>query len=130
MKNCYEVLCKGGHVGRNHYYPMYIYIMAEDGRTAAAQARRQARVKHDHKDAILQVQKITYAEYLIGKKSLSVNGYFRAHSKQEMYALCPDIENELLPEVKFARGEDDFDFKQPLSYCNRKKYTQKYTCLA
>ena len=55
----YEVICKCGHVGKQHYIEISFPIIAENGREAAKKARYLPRVKHHHKDAIINVRKIT-----------------------------------------------------------------------
>ena len=60
MVQYYEVVCKGGHVGSNNYFPMHLFIAAENGREAAAIARQTPRVKHDRKDSIVSVCPLPY----------------------------------------------------------------------
>lgn len=57
-KKYYEVIAKCGHVGKKHYVPVKFAVIAEDGKEAAKMVRDFPRVKHDHKDAILNVSKI------------------------------------------------------------------------
>ena len=65
MKNkYYKVTAKCGHVGRKYYIQITFPICAEDGKDAAKRVRNYPRVKHDHKDAILNVTQINYDEYL------------------------------------------------------------------
>ena len=64
MKNYFEVIAKCGHVGRNKYIPIKFAVEAESGKDAAAMVRRFPRVKHNHKDAILDCKEIFYEEYL------------------------------------------------------------------
>jgi len=59
----YSVLCKCGHVGRHRYMPIQFPIIAETKKEAAKIARKIPRVKHDHKDAILEVRQISITEY-------------------------------------------------------------------
>ncbi len=63
----YEIKAKCGHVGKNNYYVGTLYLYGENGREAAAYARRHPRVKHDQKDAILGVTEISYEDYCRGK---------------------------------------------------------------
>ena len=97
-KNYYEVIAKCGHVGRKHYVPIKFAVIAEDGKEAAKKVRQFSRVKHNHKDAILNVKKITYERYL---EIIEVNHddeYLKCHSKHEQ-KLINDFEERL---------EDDF----------------------
>ena len=66
MVQYYEVVCKGGHVGSNNYFPMHLFIAAENGREAAAIARQAPRVKHDRKDSIMPGGMNTFATVTIG----------------------------------------------------------------
>ena len=60
----FAVKTKCGHVGGKNYYTLKVFpIEAECGKEAAAIARKIARVKHHHKDAIRMVEKISREEY-------------------------------------------------------------------
>ena len=54
----FMVTVKCGHVGKNNYYKGTIFLKAENGKEAARRARECPRVKHDQKDAILNVEEI------------------------------------------------------------------------
>lgn len=77
------VTAKCGHVGKRFYYKGNFYVEAENGRIAAKVVRDIPRVKHDHKDAILSVNKINYQDFIIGQQEEEKNPYYRCHSKQE-----------------------------------------------
>lgn len=97
-KNYYEVIAKCGHVGRKHYVPIKFAVIAEDGKEAAKKVRQFSRVKHNHKDAILNVKKISYERYL---EIIEVNHndeYLKCYSKHEQ-KLINNFEERL---------EDDF----------------------
>ena len=79
----YRVKVKCGHVKRNNYIPKTFYIKAEDGKEAAAKARKIPRVKHDKKFAILSVEKITKDEYLEGIRINKEDPYLMVTSVQE-----------------------------------------------
>ena len=57
--NYYKVDAKCGHVRRGHYIVKAFYIKADNGKEAAAKVRMLPRVKHDWKDAINEVKKIS-----------------------------------------------------------------------
>ena len=61
----FEVVAKCGHVGRHRYYRGVFFIEAEDGKAAAAKVRAFPRVKKEHKDAILECNKIEEAEFIL-----------------------------------------------------------------
>lgn len=84
----YKVVCKCGHVGRKHYIPVQFAVMAEDGKEAAKKARNFPRVKHQHKNAILDVVKLDYEEYLELLELNRNDSYLNCHSKQEQNRLC------------------------------------------
>ena len=82
-KNYYEVVAKCGHVGKKHYVPIKFAVIAEDGKEAAKMVRQFPRVKHDHKDAILNVKKIDYERYQEIVEMNLKDPYLKCHSRQE-----------------------------------------------
>lgn len=97
-KNYYEVIAKCGHVGRKHYVPIKFAVIADDGKEAAKKVRQFSRVKHNHKDAILNVKKISYERYLEIVEVNHNDQYLNCHSKHEQ-KLINNFEDRL---------EDDF----------------------
>ena len=97
MKNFYEVVAKCGHVGRNKYIPIKFAVKAESGKEAAAIVRWYPRVKHNHKDAILTVEKIDYLRYLEINAINDNNPYLKCKSKYEqrlIEGLAEQLEND------------------------------------
>ena len=84
---CYEVVCKCGHVGRQHYIPIAFPVSANSKKEAAVIARNIPRVKHHHKDAILEVNEITYEEYEILVERNKNDEYLQCHNIQEQNQL-------------------------------------------
>ena len=82
-KKYYEVIAKCGHVGRKKYIPVKFAVVAESGKEAAKKVRQFPRVKHNHKDAILNVRCITVEEFLEIKESNANDPYLKCHSRQE-----------------------------------------------
>ena len=82
-KKYYEVIAKCGHVGKKHYVPVKFAVVAESGKEAAKKVRQFPRVKHDHKDAILDVRCITLEEFLEIKEINDNDPYLKCHSIQE-----------------------------------------------
>lgn len=83
----FKVTCKCGHVGRNHFVRISFPIIAQNAKDAAGIARYIARVKHDHKDAILDCVEISKEEYA---EILEANGndpYLRCSNPQEQEAI-------------------------------------------
>lgn len=79
----FEVITKCGHVGRAKYFLAHFYIRAEDAKDAAKKARKIPRVKHDHKDAIIDVFEIDEAAFLSGIEKNMNNPYFVCKNIQE-----------------------------------------------
>lgn len=81
--NFYLVTAKCGHVGRDFYMPIVFPVRAESGREAANLARQFPRVKHNHRDAILECQKVEEKVY---RKQIAINNedpFLKVGSKQE-----------------------------------------------
>lgn len=93
-KNYYEVIAKCGHVGKKHYVPVKFAVIAKDGKEAAKMVRQFPRVKHDHKDAILNVNKIDYERYLEIVKMNNNDSYLKCHSRHEQ-KLIDNLEERL-----------------------------------
>ena len=83
FKKYYMVIAKCGHVGRKNYIPVKFAVVAESGKEAAKKVRQFPRVKHDHKDAILDVRCITLEEFLEIKEINDNDPYLKCHSRQE-----------------------------------------------
>ena len=98
--NYYEVSAKCGHVGRNNYIIKKFYVKAESGEDAADKVRNKPRVKHDRKDAIQSVTKITEEMYLQGLKEMQDDMYFHVQSKQQQIKCEAVNECEVFREVK------------------------------
>lgn len=91
----FEVKAKCGHVGKNKYIIKNFYIKTDNAKKAAFIIRNTPRVKHDHKDAIRQVRKITYEEYIEGVIQNKNDLYFHIHnSSVQKRILSNDIEDE------------------------------------
>ena len=82
-KKYYEVIAKCGHVGKKHYVPVKFAVIAEDGKEAAKMVRDFPRVKHDHKDAILNVNKIDYERFQEIVEMNRNDPYLKCHSRKE-----------------------------------------------
>ncbi len=92
----YLVTAQFGHVGRNNYIIKTIPVYAENGKEAAYKVRWMGRVKHDRKDAIINVRKCTYEEYMEQKENNANDPYFKVHSRQEQEALCEGIDDQII----------------------------------
>lgn len=92
----YLVTAQFGHVGRNNYIIKTIPVYVESGKEAAYKVRWMGRVKHNRKDAIINVRKCTYEEYLEQKEINANDPYFKVHSRQEQEALCEGIDSQII----------------------------------
>lgn len=79
----FKVTAKCGHVGKNYFVTKEFAIKAKNGKEAAQVARNIPRVKHHHKDAILDVVEITKMEYEIINTKNSLDPYFQCKNIQE-----------------------------------------------
>ncbi len=101
----FKVTAKCGHVGRHHYIVKDFYIEANSGKEAAFKVRYLPRVKHDRKDAILSVEVITKAEYLIEKEAQAEDLYFLVHSSTEQRR-CGAVDNDtILSEIEVPKRQ-------------------------
>ncbi len=83
LKKYFMVIAKCGHVGKKNYIPIKFAVAAESGKEAAKKAREYSRVKHDHKDAILDVKEINYEDFLEIREMNNNDPYLKCHSRQE-----------------------------------------------
>jgi hypothetical protein len=92
MDKFFEVTVKAGHVGRNNYIEIPLFIIAESKKKAAEKARWMPRVKHHDKGAIIDVVEIKWQEYSVGRRKNSEDPYFNAKSIQDQRTLCGQFE--------------------------------------
>ena len=114
-KNYYKVICKCGHVGRKHYVPIQFAIIAENGKEAAKIGRNLPRVKHQHKDAVLNVIKINYEDYLELKEINNNDPYLKCKNKQQQNDTC-DLTNRI--EI------DEHNIVNPINKTKRKEHVE------
>ena len=94
----FKVMAKCGHVGKNKYYKGDFYIRAETKEEASKITRNMPRVKHDKKDAILNVEEIDYETYIKGIKENSKHPYFNCKNKQEQNRFLQEIQENIVDE--------------------------------
>ena len=108
----YKVKAKCGHVGRNYYIEKFFYLVADSGKDAAYKVRYMPRVKHDRKDAILSVEKISEDEYNAGIEDFKADMYFHVSNSTEQRligAVSPqEIKRE--PDRRDYRGKRDNNY--------------------
>ena len=99
-KNYFLVTAKCGHVGKSYYIPITFPIIAKDAKTAAKIVRGYSRVKHDHKDAILNIEKVDLLSFttqsLINNKLI----YLHCSSKKDQKLINDWIEKNRVEETE------------------------------
>ena len=95
-KKYFAVTTKCGHVGRKYYLPVTFPGVAKSSKEAARLGRYIPRVKHAHKDAILDVREISYEEYLILENENDNNMYLKCENKQQQKRWCLNIKDLVL----------------------------------
>lgn len=96
----YRVTCKCGHVGKKYFIRIDFPVNAESKKEASEIARHIPRVKHDHKDAILDCREIDYEEYIILQIMNSKDPYLQCSNKQEQRNIA-NFSLRLEPEERY-----------------------------
>ena len=91
----YAVTAKCGHVGKGKYIEVTFAIEATSGKEAARIGRMMPRVKHDHPQAIISVEKISFEEFVELANENAENPYLQCKNKQEQKATCPELYKEV-----------------------------------
>lgn len=131
MTKYYAVTCKCGHVGKHTYMPITFPIKASDGKEAARVARAFPRVKHDKKDAILDVREIDYEEYCLLEEMNRNDPYLQCKSIQEqrMYDFSDRVVYEEYKDYRLDKYEINHEvyvgkerIKSPKKYSRLSSY--------
>ena len=120
-KNYYKVICKCGHVGRKHYVPIQFAIIAKNGKEAAKRGRYLPRVKHQHKDAILNVIKINYEDYLMLKEINNNDPYLKCKNIQQQNKTCDLTDRLMIDEQNMVKPIDKSKRKERVEYVLKKR---------
>lgn len=104
MTRYFKVVTKCGHVGRKHYVPVAFAVQAESGKEAARIARFLPRVKHNHRDAILDCVEITYDDFLELNRINSEDGYLKCHTTQQQNLL--DLSERLIEDPHYDEARN------------------------
>lgn len=115
----FRVTCKCGHVGRQFFIRIDFPINADSGKEAAAIARQLPRVKHDHKDAILNCVEIDYEEYQIIQKINNNDPYLKCKKPQEQSHIA-GFEDRLEAEQRYLTIVKK-DRRSVVEYKNKKR---------
>ena len=103
----YKVLAKCGHVGKNWYIKKWFFVTAISGKDAASFVRTIGRVKHNQKDAILNVLKIDYREYIEGLNNHKTDLYFNVNNSTEQRLLNCINPLDVFPENNSIMNKKD-----------------------
>ncbi len=95
----FVVTAKCGHVGRGNYIQIDFPVRADSKTEAAKIVRDFPRVKHHHKDAILDCREVSFEEFNMARKKNREDTYLSCHSSTEQRLFC-DIEHRILKEPK------------------------------
>jgi len=114
----FKVTVKFGHVGRNYYYRGNLYITAETKKQAAEIAKNKPRVKHDRKDAILQVEEIDRKTFFVESQKNRAINYFSCYNIQQQRNCFYEIENDVFYEPWIETDSKNYIKKHSL----RKKF--------
>lgn len=98
----FAVTAKCGHVGKNKCILITFACFAEDGKEAAAKTRQFPRVKHDHKDAILEVREILFEDFMTLKSKNDADPYLHCKNPQEQRKI-PNFESRVIPDRNARR---------------------------
>ncbi len=113
----YIVTAKCGHVGKGYYIPIDFPIKAESKTEAAKIARNFPRVKHHHKDAILDCREVSFEEYNATREKNKADMYLYCHSSSEQRRLC-NLEDRV---IKEAKNETQFNRNDKIEYLLKKR---------
>lgn len=96
----FKVIAKCGHIGKHNYYKGTLFLKAESAKDAARIARNVPRVKHDQKDAILDVNEIDFYAFEKGRKSNHLLHYYECKNVQEQRIYFSEIADNVFNEEK------------------------------
>lgn len=113
----YRVTCKCGHVGRGCYILIDFPVKAYSKKDASRIARDIPRVKHHHKDAIINCREIDYEEYSIVQKINNCDPYLKCKNIQQQRDI-EDLHSRILFENKTAEKRNK---RENISYKIKKQ---------
>lgn len=116
----YAITVKCGHVGRNKYIPITFPIIANSKKKAAEVVRLFPRVKHDHKDYVLDAREVTREEYLDILEKNNNDIYLKVASIQEQREKCLDLEERLCQENRDNQTIKREDRNDRVKYIQKK----------
>lgn len=120
----YLVTAKCGHVGRSKYIPIIFPVAAYSKKEAARITRNLPRVKHDHKDAIINVTEVNYQEFKQKSIDNKKDGYLLSKNKMEQILNCVDLYDRLMEDHYNSYKEHDVE--ERINRIRYKKKKKKY----
>lgn len=105
----------------SRYYAGTFYQAANDGKEAARIVRGRSRVKHDHKDAILELVQISQDDYTRGRLETRANPYFRITSAFEQNLHWDAIADSVFSEIDDSDLETWYNTKNHELYLKKRK---------
>lgn len=122
----FEAVCKCGHVGTDQYFEGHFAIKAATRKEAAEKARWIPRVKHHHKDAVLNVIKIDQERFNEIRAKNDREGYLRCTCIQDQRMI--DISDRLIDETKKEDYKNRKEESNKPVFCKKKKirFPKKY----
>ena len=127
-KKYYVVQAKCGHVGRGKYIVKEFPIRAFSRSEAAEIARQKPRVKHDYKDAIVDVEEVSREEYMVSLQLYESDPFMKSKSIQEQRYSCGNMIDEI--KIEFGFGNrffeyDKYERRERVAF-KKKKMKEKY----
>ena len=116
----FEVWTKCGHVGKKYYVVKSFAVIAENGKEAASIARSIPRVKHHHKDAIINVKRIDKDRFMEIVDANDNDEYLKCSSKQQQNLSCT---LEVLEDPHYV--DYRYQYEEELSEGSRIHYSGK-----
>lgn len=117
----FKVIAKCGHVGKSRYYAGAFFEAADNGKEAARIVRNRARVKHNQKDAILELYEISHADYTQGRRVKRNNPYFNSNNSYERCLHWDAIAGSVFSEIDDSDLETWYNTKNHELYLKKRK---------
>lgn len=131
QKSYFIVTAKCGHVGKNNYIEIDFPVFSTDGKAAAQHVKELPRVKHDHKDVIINVVAVDYERYY---EQLNINRqdpYLNVTNKQDQKRLIPSLHKRVKREpIQEVVNHTKAKRVQRINYLKKKYKTEKRQALA
>lgn len=115
------VTAKCGHVGKGYYIPITFAVVSESKQTAAAFTRELGRVKHHHKDAIIDVAEVMWEEYRAQSFHNARDPYLNISYGQKFKLPLSDLAERILPEPEKKNYKKKAEPTDKDIYCGKER---------